>query len=560
MSILRHLTVVSLVLLPWFQAGGGSASVGPVKSQAVPTPRLVVLVSLDQMRADYVARYSHQWTGGLKRLLTGGASFVSAAYPYLNTVTCPGHATISTGTFPRTHGLILNSWWDRELGRSVDCLADSTVVALPYNVPGARSGGFGPRDLRAPTYGDELRGHTSGASRVFSAAVKARSAIALAGARGDLVVWVDQGGLTTSTAFTPARSPFVEDFVRRHSLDAELGRDWTRLLPADQYLQADADAAERPPAGWTHVFPHAIGTGADAGRRAGLWSASPLVDEYLGRLMEEAVAREGLGTREVPDLLAISFSSLDSVGHAFGPDSHEVQDALIRIDRVLGRLFDTIDREVGAGRYVVALSADHGVAPIPERAARTGLDAGRVDLAAASAAVESALGRRFGPGKYVSRAVYTDLYLAPGVLARVQSDPEAWADVSTALRGVRGVDRVIRADEVTSPFATDDPALRAARLSYFPGRSGDIIIVPRPYWILSTAATTHGSLHGYDTRVPLVLYGAGIRPGTYRDQASPADIAPTLAALTGVTMSRAEGRVLIEALAAGDQRTPAIAR
>jgi predicted AlkP superfamily pyrophosphatase or phosphodiesterase len=290
-----------------------------------------------------------------------------------------------------------------------------------------------------------------------------------------------------------------------------------------------------------------VGRQPDPARRQVLWAESPLVDEYLVSLVEDALRTEQLGQRDATDMLAMSFSTLDLVGHAFGPESHEVQDTLARIDRGIGRILDALDARVGRDRYVVALSADHGVSPIPEQARRAGLPSGRVAAGDISKAIEGVLAGRFGPGKYVSRVTYTDIYLAPGVEARLAADPAAWRELRTALRAIPGIDRAFSIEELTSPLATDDPALRAARLSYYPGRSGDIVLTPRPYWILSAAATTHGSLHGYDAHVPLLLFGAGIKPGRYWQAATPADIAPTLAALAGITMARAEGRVLSEA-------------
>ena len=520
-------------------------------------PRLVVIFSLDQMRNDYIESYSHQWTGGLKRLVTDGARFMVGAYPYLNTVTCPGHATISTGTFPRTHGMILNSWWDRDRSRSLDCMSDADTIALPYNRPELTSTGYGPRDLLVPTFADELRTQLTKAPRIVSVAVKARSAIALAGRRGDVVLWLDRGGLTTSTAYTPSRVPFVEDFVKRHPLDSELRQDWNRILPAESYIDSDDGLAERPPGGWTAVFPHPVGALPERERHRSLWASSPLVDEYLGRLVEEAITTLELGRRDTTDFLAMSFSSLDSVGHAFGPRSHEVQDALARIDRTLGRLLARLDESVGRDKYIVALSSDHGVAPIPEQMTQQGVSAGRVSSTEIRDVINRALADGFGPGQYVSNVAYTDVYFAPGVYEKVQANPVAWSDLHAALTTLPGIERVLRSEDLKANVSTDDPTLRAARLSYFPGRSGDIVLVPRSYWIMSTAAATHGTHHGYDTRVPIVFYGIGVRAGRYWDQVTPADIAPTLAALSSVTMAGAEGRVLSSAFA--DSHRPAIA-
>jgi len=519
-------------------------------------PRLVVVLIVDQMRDDYIEQYGERWTGGLRRLVTQGARFRAAAYPYLNTVTCPGHATISTGTFPATHGVVLNSWWDRAGGADVACMADASVASVAFNSPDVRTSGYSPRHLRASTFADELRGQAGRAPRVVSLAVKPRSAVALAGQGGDLVVWIDRGGLTTSTAYSLGEAEVVKAFARTSPLEPELTRDWVRLLPEGQYSHADDAEGELPPAGWTRAFPHAISSQTESSARAALWAASPLVDEYLGRLAENAVDKLALGQRPGTDYLAISFSTLDSAGHSFGPRSHEVQDVLYRIDRILGRLLDRLDRTVGRDHYVVALSSDHGVSPIPEQAARLGLDAGRVDLGAVAREIESRLAARFGSGTYVSRIAYTDVYLAPGVYEKLKSDA-AWPELRAALEGMPGIARAFGRDEIAQAAADGDPAARAVRLSYFAERSGDLILVPRPYWITSSAAATHGTLYSYDQRVPVVFHGSGIRPGVYWDAATPADIAPTLAALCGITMARTDGRVLGAALAPATPGWPA---
>ena len=243
MPTLRELSAIGLSLLAL------SAGVVPVRAQA-ERPRLVVVLTLDQMRADYVERYGHQWSSGLKRLVTEGARFTNASYPYLNTVTCPGHTTISTGTFPRTHGIILNAWWDRPTAKLVDCYRDASVAAVSYEEKAPPAPGLSTAGLRAPAFSDELRAQSIEPPRVISVAVKARSAIALGGVKPDTVLWMDRGRLTTSTAFAPARQPWVEAFVQRH-VAGVAGQDWTRLLPPERYLGVDADAAERPPTGWS---------------------------------------------------------------------------------------------------------------------------------------------------------------------------------------------------------------------------------------------------------------------------------------------------------------------
>jgi predicted AlkP superfamily pyrophosphatase or phosphodiesterase len=287
-----------------------------------------------------------------------------------------------------------------------------------------------------------------------------------------------------------------------------------------------------------------------------LWSESPFGDAYVGEMAAAVVDALRLGDGPATDYLAISFDSLDSVGHAFGPQSHEVQDVLARLDVTLGALFTHLDRVVGPKNYVVALSADHGVAPIPEQRLQGGLDAGRVATIEISARVEKALEPFLGAGKHVARMMYPDLYFMPGEYAKLQGNPAAMRAVIDAIMATPGVARVFRSEELADARGSSVAALRAAALSYFPGRSGDIVVLPKPYWIMVSdarsvpagSATTHGTSHSYDQHVPVILMGNGIRNGEFASAASPADIAPTLALLCGITMAHADGRVLAEAL------------
>src|SRR4030095_3151488 len=223
-------------------------------------------------------------------------------------------------------------------------------------------------------------------------------------------------------------------------------------------------------------------------------------------------------------LLGVSFSALDLVGHAYGPSSHEVQDILARLDVTIGDLLDQLDRTVGAGNSVVAFSADHGVGQIPEEPG-TG---GRETTAETTAAINSALEPFLGPEKYVANAAYTDIYLQKVALKRMKKDPAVAAAVLNALRGMTGIAQAYTAAEIMAPGARSsaDPLKRAAALNYYPGRSGDVIIVPKENWILSTSATTHGTLYPYDQHVPVIFYGAGVKKGRFTVDASPVDVAP----------------------------------
>ena len=510
-------------------------------------PRLLVLIVADSLRADYFPMYGRHWTRGLRRIFDSGATFQDARHPFGDTKTCAGHASISTGTVPATHGMIDNTWYERAQGRFVTCTED----------PAAQSVGFGGArgverhsgtSLLAPTLGDELRRQSRTAPFVVSLSYKPRSAVGLAGAGGPntLVVWQeDNGTWATSTRITTARWPDVDAFVRSHPIARARGQLWNRLLPATAYEYEDVAPGEPAPAAFPHLLDVPPKLGGAGVPFPTVWGASPLSDEFLNDLAITLVERLRLGRRSGTDLLAISYSALDMVTHAYGPRSHEAQDMLLRLDVLIERLLDVLDRRVGRDAYVLALSADHGMAPLPEQAPAGA--AGRVSAAAVAGAVNEALGTALGRRAYVDAVGSTYLYFRPDVLDRVAGDAQARAVVEKAVLGVRGVERIYWAADLTATAPTPDSMLAALRRSYRIGRSGDVAFVPYPNWVVVSSGTTHGTPHDYDARVPIVFFGKGIKPGQY-DSATTIDIAPTLAALAGITMPRAEGRVLQEIL------------
>jgi predicted AlkP superfamily pyrophosphatase or phosphodiesterase len=514
---------------------------------AAATPRLVVILVVDQMRADYLEWYGPLLTKGLHRLSDRGAWFTNAAYPYLNTVTCVGHSTIGTGTFPYHHGMILNGWLDRTTKKVPGCTEDLKATEITY--AGLKPGtGDSARNLMRPSLGEQVRARGRGRAVAFS--LKPRSSIPLVGHHADAIVWFDErGGWSTSSVFSKKPVPFIEEFIEAHPLTADKGKVWTRTLDAGRYTGQDDVAAERPPVGMTRTFPHALDAPAQAGSTENFfmrWQRSPFADEYLGQLAETAIDKMGLGKGKGTDFLAVSFSSLDLVGHVFGPRSHEIQDMLVRLDATIGRLLDHLDQQVGAGNYVLALSADHGVADIPEFAGA----GGRLTTKEVKDALEQVFVPILGVGDHVAAVNYTDIYLTPKTIERLRVDGSLRKAAVTALLALPAVSRVFIGSELprAEARASTDPVLRAAALSYYTGRSGDLVIAPKEHWLLSANATTHGTQYSYDQRVPLILFGAAVRPGHYAQAASPADIAPTLADVARIRIAPTDGRVLTEAL------------
>ncbi|HXJ13378.1 MAG TPA: alkaline phosphatase family protein [Candidatus Limnocylindrales bacterium] len=542
------------------QAPQTAASV-PKKAEKPTRPKLVVLLVVDQMRGDYVDKFRGQWTGGLKRLITEGAWFRAAAYPYAATETCVGHSTISTGAFPASHGMVANAWWDRAEQKMVTCTSDPSAKNSAY-AGGATKGGDSAWRMQLPSFAEELKFQTGGATRVVTFSLKARSAITMAGHKGDAVTWFDPSGVwVTSSAY--GTMPFVEEFAKKNPVAQDYGKTWSLSLPTGSYLYEEAAAGARVPEGWKGVFPHPLrGKGESAAPDAAFyeqWSDSPFADTYLTKLAETAVDSLGLGKSGATDFLAVGYSSVDHVGHAFGPRSWEIQDILVRLDKDLGELFAFLDKKVGAGNYVVALSADHGVAPVPVDMQKTGVDAGVLSLPELQARIEKSLEPLNYPKPVVARMAGNEIYFSEGLYERLKAEPPAMKAVLDAISAMPGVAAVYRAEELgngTTPIAQ---TRKAAVLSYFAGRSGDLYVLQKPYWLLDgspdgnkrATGTGHGTPYNYDQHVPVFFMGYGIQPGEYFEPVTPADIAPTLAALTGVTLATRDGRVLSEAL-----RTP----
>jgi predicted AlkP superfamily pyrophosphatase or phosphodiesterase len=519
-------------------------------AQSASDIRLVVIVVVDQMRFDYLDRYADFWTSGLKRIRSDAAIFERGFYPYLNTVTCAGHATIATGTMPSTHGIIMNEWWQRAAGRRMSCTDDPAIVSLPYG-GGADTIGHSAHRLRVPTLADRLRARDGGA-RVVSLSMKPRSSVMLAGHGGTAVTWfADSNVWSTSSAFAPQPVPDVRAYVAAHPVDADRREVWERVHEVSRYQGRDETLFERPRPAWSSAFPHPLAgaAGTQASEFYNLWERSPYSDRYLAGMAASLIRTQRLGQRDAVDFLGVSFSGLDYVGHDFGPDSHEVQDTLVRLDRSLGELLDALDRSVGGNRYVLGLSADHGVAAIPEQRRAVGDDAGRVTNAQVRKVAEAAMIAAHGPGPHIAHVEYTNVYLTDATRARVAASPSALRPLIDAVSRMDGILRVFASAPLEYKRTSADPLERAAALSHFPGESGDAVVALKPNWIgTDTSTTTHGSHHPYDQHVPVILMGPRIAPGRYAAPASPADIAPTLASMVGLPMPGVDGRVLKEAV------------
>jgi hypothetical protein len=507
----------------------------------------VVVVAVDQLRPDYLDRFRPFFgPGGFNLFLQRGAAYPEARYRHATTSTCPGHAVMLSGSYAEVNGIVANEWYDRRAGRPVNCAEDPTVKLV-----GATGPGRSPRNLFGATLGDVLKTATAGRSRVVTVAGKDRSAIMLGGHLADAAYWMAETLFVTSTYYRRDLPAWAREFNASHPISAYVGRAWDRALPAAayQFMGPDDEPAERDEAGLGRTFPHPLANDAAV-------ENSPVLNDVIADFALRAVEAESLGRDTVPDLLGIGFSANDHVGHLYGPDSHEVMDATVRLDRTLRRLFEVLDRTVGLAHVVVVLTADHGVAPMPEVLERVhpGTSvARRQDPAALETAARRALTARYGqipaPGWIVYHAPPM-MYLNVAVLDALNVPLEDAERVAqAAVRAVPGVHDVLTSSELGRQRAAG--AETDAAHSFHPSRSGNLYYMLEPYWLPDANPTgaDHGSPWRYDQAVPLLWFGPGIVPGVHRGSADIADIAPTLAALLDLAPpGGAQGRVLPELL------------
>ncbi len=536
MRAFRSGRLLLIILLGALLLGAGSGK----------RPKLVVLVAIDQFRYDYLVRFSDLFTGGFKILLSDGAVFANARYRHAMTVTCPGHAVMVTGSYGWINGITANRWWDRSQGRRVGCVRDDD-----YRPP--RS----PRNLLSGTLGDSLKLETNGRARVLALSLKDSPAIIMGGRSADGAYWYDDdsGRFTSSSYYSDRLPAWVVSFNNRKIPSRYHGNNWKRLLPESIYLERAREDAFRHEHDFNALgitFPHPMTGGrAGPGRRFyRTFLRTPFADRYLLEFARAALVSENLGKDSYTDLLALSLSSLDLIGHLFGPHSQEVMDAVLRLDKMLGEFFEFLDREVGSGSYIVALTSDHGVAPIPEYAARLKIDARRVKAKKLIGAVERALDARYGRDDWVEVLLNPYMYLNHSTIkGRRLARKEVERRAAQALMSVPGVARVYTRTQLTSGRLGPD-GVSFAR-SFHPARSGDVAFSLKPFYILSNfdTGTTHGSPYAYDSHVPIIFYGPGINKGIYINRVGVEDIAPTLSLLLGINPpAGSEGRVLKEAL------------
>ena len=481
-------------------------------------PKLVLAIVIDQFRYDYLTRFRGEYTGGLKRLLDRGADFTNARYQHVPTVTAVGHSIFLSGAPPALSGIVANEWWDRETRKRVTSVSDGSTMLL-----GADGAGSSPNRLLQSTLGDELKISGKG-GKVIGVSIKDRSAILPSGHMADGAYWFDgrSGNFVSSTYYFSELPKWVVEFNHSRPADKFAGREWM-----GRKMSATPDAA----------FYNGL-------------EATPYGNELIEQFAMRALAAEKLGVTGKIDLLAVSFSANDYVGHRDGPDSPEVRDMATRVDQLIGELMRAAEAQSGPGSVLVVLTADHGVAPVPEVNQNRKMPGGRVNESQERDAVEKALTVRYGAGHWIADASDAGIYFNSAMIAAKRiEESEVEGAAADALRAQPHVFRVYTRTQLLNGAILEDTVGVRARDGFNAARSGDVIVVHDPYWIAGGSGTTHGSPFGYDTHVPLLFLGAQIRAGRYDGNVTPNDIAPTLATMLDVeTPSGSTGRVLLEML------------
>jgi hypothetical protein len=533
-------------------AAAGNPVLGP------PKVKLAVLIVFDQMRGDYVDRWMSLYgAGGVRRLVSDGAHFTQCHYPYGLTSTGPGHASVLSGCSADKHGITNNEWFDRATGSNHYCSGTDRYDLVPGpakpSVPKKNAGA--PVRMLSPTVGDVLKQATGGKAKVFGLSLKDRSAILPVGRKPDGVYWFD-GKFVTSTFYRESLPAWVADFNRGKRSEQWFETPWTKFRTDVDYVRhsgPDDVTGEARLTGRGTTFPHSLTGGQKELGKEYFESmyASPFGNDLLLAFAKACVVAEKLGDDDVPDLLTVSFSSNDVVGHAYGPDSQEVLDCTLRSDAQLADFLSFLDEKVGTGQYAVAVTADHGICPLPELSAAIGRDAKRVPAVSLLLGGERHLQARFGKldGDFESaeaskRTTWVETISAPWLyvnerlcVAKGVKKEAVAAEYVAWLRQQPDVMNAYTAEALTNPAGLDEAGKLMAK-SFAPGRSGDVGVVLKPYYLIdakaASAGTNHGTPHEYDRHVPLLVAGPGLKAGPTDESVTPQHSAAILSYFLGI--------------------------
>ncbi|GAB2551449.1 alkaline phosphatase PafA [Rufibacter soli] len=499
-------------------------------------PKLVIGIVVDQMRYDYLYRFWDKFTNdGFKRLVNQGFNFQNNHYNYVPTYTGPGHASIYTGTTPAVHGIIGNDWYNRTTGRNLYCAEDQTVKTVGST---SIAGEMSPVNVISSTITDELKLATNHKSKVIGLSLKDRGSILPAGHAANAAYWFDgsNGAMITSTFYMTQLPAWVQAFNSRKLADQYLSQPWTTLLPIAQYTESDQDdqpyegtfAGEKKP-----VFPHDVP--GLRGKTFDLLRSLPAGNTYTKDFAIEAIKAENLGKGDVTDFLAMSFSSPDYIGHQFGPNSIEVQDTYLRLDRDLADFLKFLDNHLGKENVLVFLTADHAGANNPTYLKNYRIPAGTTNGAIMRDSLAKHLNQKFGKADYIIKFMNQQIYLNHEVAESKKVNlVDLQEECARFVQRFPGIMRSFTADALMRSHWSTGIGMMIEN-GYMPYRSGDVMMVLQPGWYdgygrAEIKGTSHGTAWGYDTHVPLVWYGWQVPQGTSHVRTNIIDIAPSIAA------------------------------
>ncbi len=526
-------------------------------------PPLVVWVTIDQLRGDMPLRYLRGTSGGFQYLAQHGTSYTNAHYQHATTFTAVGHASLFTGGHAAQHGIIGNDWYEAQSRRNVDSVRDARYPLVGQDTASGK--GFSPANLTSSTVGDELVLASAGRSRVFSISGKDRAAILPAGRLGK-PFWYSKetGGFVSSIYYYKEYPDWVTRWNARKPAETYRSQVWTLKDDAAGYIHRSDD--NRPcEKGYKYLgrtFPHALATDKTSDFLAAL-TFTPFADELILRFTQELITQEKLGADEDTDLLAVSFSATDQIGHAWGPESLEAEDNVRRIDALLGELFQYLNQTVGLDKVLIVLAADHGMDEIPECTAAMGFDAGRHYPEKIVRTVNDALKSRFKVDRDLVKLFWNpSLYLDLDAIGQLNLETSTVERaVAEEILKVEGFAYAVTRTDLLACRLPDDPISRRIQYSFHPMRSGNVLIIPSQSWFLYPEtegyAAVHGSPYTYDTYVPVFLAGPGIEPRCVSRAVAPEDIAPTVSAYLGIKPpTGCTGQALHEVLSKGQPATP----
>lgn len=498
-------------------------------------PKLVVGIIIDQMRYDYLTRYWDKYgDGGFKKLVNGGFNCTNTHYNYVPTYTGPGHASIYTGTPPAIHGIIGNNWYDREAGRSVYVTEDPKVIGV-----GSQGGGgkMSPSRMLSTTISDEIRLWSNRRSKVIGVALKDRGAILPAGASGNAAYWYEgtTGNWISSSWYMQSLPSWVNKFNDQKLPAQYISQPWKTLLPISEYTESTADNNSYEdlfPGETAPVFPHNL-NGKGPGN-FDLIKYSPAGNTITMEFAWEAIVNEKLGDDAFTDLMAVSFSTPDYVGHQFGTHAIEIQDIYLRLDRDLAEFISRLEKKFGKD-FMLFLTADHAAIPNVKFLADQKIPAGIFDIASVSDSLKKHLQSKLGAGDWMLDFDNDNLYLNHDLIrSKGINLQELRQDCAAFLLQFKGVSWTLTHDDLARNEYTWGIRSHVQK-GFYPKRSGDVVIILEPGLVeYKTKGTTHGAGYTYDTHVPLIFYGWRVQSATFQSEACITDIAPTLSRLLGI--------------------------